>query len=138
MRAPELIGEPDNLSRKWSKLYPELPELHPIAVQLSRFYAIWRRNPKDDFRHLPAINEDKRGSRSEHFGQEGKGFLSCGVVDFAQPLHQSYFVHGADLVQDDLVHFSLEPDGNPGRIVMSFYCHGHDNDGADMTIRLIR
>jgi len=82
--------------------------------------------------------ERKRNSRSEHFGQESKGFLSCGVVDFAQPLHQSYFVHGADLVQDDLAHFSLEPDGNPGRIVMSFCCHGRDNDGADMTIHLIR
>ena len=38
----------------------------------------------------------------EHLGKESKHLFSSSAVDFAQTLNQPAFVHGADLIQDDL------------------------------------
>lgn len=59
----------------------------------------------------------ERESGSEYLVQEGEHFLRGGVVDLTQSLYQSVFVHGANLVQDDLSGFSLESDRNPRGIL---------------------
>src|SRR5688572_27009626 len=78
-----------------------------------------------------------RKSGSEHFAQKSEDFLRGGVVDFTQPFYQPDFVHGANLVQDDLAISSAEPHGNTGGIVVALGGHRRDDDGSDMAVHLI-
>jgi len=76
-------------------------------------------------------------SGSEYLVPEREHFLPGGVVDFTQPLYEACFVHGADLVQDDLSGFSLESDSNPRWILSALRGHGSNDHGADMSVHLV-
>ena len=90
-----------------------------------------------DERETKRQGNNARKSGGEHFVQKGEDFLRCGGVDFAQPFYQSVFVHGANLVQDDLSISSAKPHRNTGGIGMALSGHRRDDDSADMTVHFV-
>lgn len=73
----------------------------------------------------------------KHVRQNAQDRKRSGIADLSESPNQASVIDRADLIQNDLSVFSLEPNGDTGRIWTSFPRHrGYDN-GSNVPVQLI-
>ena len=75
---------------------------------------------------------------AEHFHRDCQdNFLGDGII-FPSLFHQADFIHGANLIQDDLPLFSFKLAVNPSWVISSFGGHWGNDYGVNMIIHFVR
>lgn len=84
--------------------------------------------------------DDPRSAQSglEHLAQDRQRLVDRRGVELSKTADQAFPIDGPDLVEDDMPRLALEPTGGPEGIVMLSGGHGCHDEGADVSVELVR